>query len=71
MPGTRFVFLVDDPDVRISSVRMDGRAWTAFDAVRGSVEVPAGPGHAVEVVYAPGPPAPEKQPPPHIFSPIP
>ncbi len=59
-PGTRFVSLIDDPDVRISSVRMDGRAWTAFDAVRGSVEVPPGPGHAVEVVYAPGPPVPKK-----------
>jgi hypothetical protein len=54
-PGSHFVSLVDDPEVRIASVKMDGRPWTEFDASERSVSVPPGKGHSVEVILAPGP----------------
>lgn len=59
-PRTHFVSLVDDPGVRVSAVMMDGRPWTDFDAVKRSVNVPAGTGHAVQVTFIPGAPARRK-----------
>ncbi len=53
-PARRFVSLVDDPAVRVSAVKMDGRAWTEFDARDRSVSVPPGAGHEVEVTLGPG-----------------
>jgi mannose/cellobiose epimerase-like protein (N-acyl-D-glucosamine 2-epimerase family) len=54
-PGKHFVSLVDDPAVKIASVKMDGKPWTEFDASERSVSVPQGKGHSVEVTFAPGP----------------
>ncbi len=53
-PAKRYVSFVDDPDVRVAAVTMDGRPWTEFDAADRSVAVPAGAGHAVVVTLAPG-----------------
>lgn len=55
-PRTHYVFMIDDPDVRISSVTIDGKPWKDFDAEVGSVNVPEGLDHKVEVVYSPRPP---------------
>jgi mannose/cellobiose epimerase-like protein (N-acyl-D-glucosamine 2-epimerase family) len=54
-PGKHFVSLVDDPAVKISSVKIDGRPWMDFNAHERSVSVPSGKGHSVEVVLAPSP----------------
>jgi mannobiose 2-epimerase len=54
-PGSHLVSPVDDPAVTVSSVKMDGKPWTDFDAGRRLVTVPGGRGHAVEVTLAPGP----------------
>ena len=38
---------------------MDGRPWTEFNAVKRTVAVPTGQGHAVQVTFIPGVPAPK------------
>lgn len=52
-PTRHFVSLVDDPSVKIFSVKIDGQPWTDYDADERSVSVPPGKGHSVEVTLAP------------------
>ena len=52
-PGKHFVSPVDDPSVRISEVRINGKKWTDFDARERSVTLPDGKGLKVEVTLAP------------------
>jgi mannobiose 2-epimerase len=37
----RYVSLIDDPRVTVSSVSVDGKAWTEFDAAERSLKLPA------------------------------
>jgi len=48
-PGKRFVSLIDDPSVKVSEVKVDGRRWDGFDPDERSVELPEGKGLKVEV----------------------
>ena len=52
-PGKHFVSPVDDPSVRISKVRINGKEWTDFDARERSVTLPDGKDLKVEVTFAP------------------
>lgn len=53
-PGDHRVNPVDAPGVRIESVTRDGQAWTDFDAVRGTVRLPAGQRQKIVVTLGPG-----------------
>ncbi|MFH1006613.1 MAG: AGE family epimerase/isomerase [Candidatus Latescibacterota bacterium] len=52
-PGNHFISPADDPSVRISSVRINGKDWTDFDAHKRNVSLPDGKGLKVEVTLAP------------------
>ena len=52
-PGKHFVSPVDDPSVRISEVRINGKPWTEFDAQERSVTLPPGEDMEVEVTLVP------------------
>lgn len=54
-PAKHYVALIDDPDVHIASVMVDGLPWKEYDAANCSVNVPDGIGHNVDVIYSPLP----------------
>lgn len=50
-----YVSPVDDSKVQVAGVRLNGAPWSAFDAARRSVSLPAGQGLRLEVTLAPAP----------------